>query len=109
MKGRVYPGISNGLPGGKLEHRGEYFDMLGPPITTHYSQVRVSSATAAPPALLHDTGASSRAPPGDLRGSRASTVAPAAPLRPRGVDPGALAAPPRHAAEKISGMVLRQQ
>ena len=39
MKGRVYPGIANALDNFPLQHRGKYFDMLAPPITTHYSEV----------------------------------------------------------------------
>ena len=39
MKGRVYPGIANALDNFPLQHRGKFFDMLAPPITTHYSEV----------------------------------------------------------------------
>eukprot|EP01062_Namystynia_karyoxenos_P053990 TRINITY_DN4407_c0_g1_i1.p1 TRINITY_DN4407_c0_g1~~TRINITY_DN4407_c0_g1_i1.p1 ORF type:complete len:832 (+),score=241.78 TRINITY_DN4407_c0_g1_i1:80-2575(+) len=43
-----YPGISNGLPGFRAEHRGEWFEVLSDPITTRYSEVYWTSMPPVP-------------------------------------------------------------
>ena len=50
MNGRVYPGIANSLPGHQHDgtHRGEYFDVAGDPVTTHYSEVFWTAQPAVP-------------------------------------------------------------